>query len=116
MSAADPAQRCTNQDFRENPLPQLDQWVTLPVRYDRNAPVRAPPLARKGSRLCQRSPAALPLATPGLADGQGCTQRRAGGLKRGDAGLGAGRHFAATGTAMPGIFTLTAPRWLRLVM
>lgn len=42
--------------------------------------------------------------------------RRAGGLKRGDAGLGAGRHFAATGTAMPGIFTFTAPRWLRLVM
>jgi chromosome segregation ATPase len=39
-----------------------------------------------------------------------------GGLKPGDAGLGAGRHFAATGTAMPGIFTLTAPRWLRLVM
>jgi hypothetical protein len=35
---------------------------------------------------------------------------------RGDAGLGAGRHFAATGTAMPGIFTFTAPRWLRLVM
>jgi hypothetical protein len=29
---------------------------------------------------------------------------------------GAGRHFAATGTAMPGIFTFTAPRWLRLVM
>jgi hypothetical protein len=43
-------------------------------------------------------------------------QRLAGGLKRGDAGLGAGRHFAATGTAMPGIFTFTAPRWLRLVM
>ena len=46
----------------------------------------------------------------------GATQRRAGGLNRGDAGLGAGRHFAATGTAVPGIFTLTAPRWLRLVM
>ncbi len=30
--------------------------------------------------------------------------------------LGVERHFAATGTAMPGIFTFTAPRWLRLVM
>jgi hypothetical protein len=44
------------------------------------------------------------------------SSRRRSGLKRGDAGLGAGRHFAATGTAMPGIFTFTAPRWLRLVM
>jgi hypothetical protein len=34
--------------------------------------------------------------------------RRPGGLRRGDAGLGAGRHFAATGTAMPGIFNLAS--------
>jgi hypothetical protein len=56
------------------------------------------------------------LCRPVSPTGGGATQRRAGGLKRGDAGLGAGRHFAATGTAMPGIFTFTAPRWLRLVM
>jgi hypothetical protein len=63
-----------------------------------------------------------PLARPGFfllrpvsPTGRGATQRRVGGLKR-DAGLGAGRHFAATGTARPGIFTFTAPRWLRLVM
>jgi hypothetical protein len=62
------------------------------------------------------SPAAFPLATPGLADGQECSTAPIGRSEGGDAGLGAGRHFAATGTAMPGIFTFTAPRWLRLVM
>ena len=63
-----------------------------------------------------RPPAGFLLATLLSPTGGGATQRRAGGLKRGNAGLRAGRYFAATGTAMPGIFTLTAPRWLRLVM
>ena len=58
----------------------------------------------------------FPLTTPGLADGQECSTAPVGGLKSDDAELGAGLHFAAIGTAIPGIFTFTAPRWLRLVM
>jgi hypothetical protein len=30
--------RYENQDFRENSLPLPDQWVTLPVRYDKTHP------------------------------------------------------------------------------
>ena len=56
------------------------------------------------------------LASPSLADGQEWSTARIARSEGGDAGLAAGRHFAATGTAIPGIFTLTAPRWLRLVM
>src|SRR6267378_843003 len=68
------------------------------------------PRARRESRLC-------PIAgrvslRPVSPTGRDAARRRA----RSEAGLGRGRHFAATGTAIPGIFTLTAPRWLRLVM
>ncbi|SRR6266498_2703420 len=84
-------------------------WIGLPtlkrLRPSHGAGIAALPARRPG----------FPLLCPVSPKGrQGCST--APSLKRGDAGLGAGRHFAATGTAMPGIFTFTAPRWLRLVM
>jgi hypothetical protein len=60
-----------------------------------------PPVARGRDRGFRRP--GFPLLRLASPTGRGAAQRRAGSLKRGDAGLGAGRHFAATGTARPGI-------------
>jgi hypothetical protein len=96
--------------YKSVSVPDTSVWTGLPtlkgLRPSHGEGIAALPARRPG----------FPLLRPVSPKGRGAAQRRAGGLKRGDAGLGAGRHFAATGTAMPGIFTFTAPRWLRLVM
>src|ERR1700730_283385 len=111
----DDRQRIPQRRFRRS-------GVQIGFRAEQSVWIGLPPL--KGLRPSRAEwitalPARLPgfsLVRPVSPTGRGATQRRAGGLKRGDAGLGARRHFPATGTARPGIFTFTAPRWLRLVM
>lgn len=39
---SEPARVHTSQNFRKIPLRQPDQWIVLPVRYDRNSPAKLP--------------------------------------------------------------------------